>query len=376
MVRFLQFVSLAPVILFAALLIPTDASALTVDCTTAQTMLGQCNKGRSFQCQDCCGMAGYAEGSYQYDDCYSICTAKSTDGCVDSGSGGGSGGGNSCIHGSCSSSSECSSYYPVCNNGCCQERTGQTVTIRTPICNSSNSCTCEFIGGGAGDNFTTWLIKNCGVTTGSGNGLDSSFGFPQTDCETLATSTLGAVLEYGSTSLSYYNACSGYIRQTPSTITDTRSCTTCKTGYTRKSYAEVLAMTYGNDYISSDYSSWPCKYSVDTFSSASDVYVCVKMCTATYGNWASYATGYERRSVTRPTGCSNASSYQYRCAAGYYGSSTNGTSGCTKCPSVCNSVATTSTAGNTSLGGCCAAAGSRGTNAKGSFLLKNAVCAE
>lgn len=371
MKQYLRLFSLAFVMVFAVILAPTTASALTVDCSTAQIMLAKCYAGNKFECIECCTQ--YDENN---SDCQSICMTRSTDGCVDSGSGGGSGGGNSCMHGSCSSSSDCSSGYPVCNNGCCQERTGQTVTIKTPICNGSSACTCEFIGGGAGDNYETWLNRNCGVTDGSGSGLDSSFGFPQTDCQIIANSTLGAVLEYGSTS-SYYSACNGYIRQTPTAIADNlRSCTTCKTGYTRKSYAEVRTMTYGNDYISSDYSSWPCKYSVDTFSSASDVYVCVKMCTATYGNWEDLGTGYERRSVTRPTGCNNASSYQYRCAAGYYGSSSNGTSGCTKCPSVCDNVQTTSTAGsNTTVGTCCAAAGSRGTDAKGAFKLTSKTCA-
>ena len=52
-------------------------------------------------------------------------------------------------------------------------------------------------------------------------------------------------------------------------------------------------------------------------------------------------TGYERRTVCK-NGCGT---YEYRCAAGYYGKPTNDTSGCTKCPSSGN-VAGQSVAGS------------------------------
>lgn len=54
-------------------------------------------------------------------------------------------------------------------------------------------------------------------------------------------------------------------------------------------------------------------------------------------SYSNYSTGYQRQAV-RSCDCSSGTAtckttYQYRCAAGYYGSSTNGTSGCSKCTS-------------------------------------------
>ena len=56
-------------------------------------------------------------------------------------------------------------------------------------------------------------------------------------------------------------------------------------------------------------------------------------CTST--NWAAYGTGYQYRTLKTCNGTTGvcSSSTAYRCAAGYYGSSSNGTSGCTRCPS-------------------------------------------
>lgn len=52
------------------------------------------------------------------------------------------------------------------------------------------------------------------------------------------------------------------------------------------------------------------------------------------GNWTRVSAGYERRisrycTCDRTATCSQ--SYSYRCAAGYWGNTTNGTTGCTKC---------------------------------------------
>lgn len=54
-------------------------------------------------------------------------------------------------------------------------------------------------------------------------------------------------------------------------------------------------------------------------------------------SFSNYSTGYQRK-ANRSCDCSSGTAtckttYQYRCAAGYYGSSSNGTSGCTKCTS-------------------------------------------
>ena len=100
---------------------------------------------------------------------------------------------------------------------------------------------------------------------------------------------------------------------------------------------------------------------------------CVKNCTASNcasTNWVAKSTGYETRtyrscSATGTSGTCN-STTQYRCAAGYYGSSTNGTSGCTQCPQwtgvYTNSGKTTlargtSSAGTTAITGCYVAPG-------------------
>ncbi len=66
-------------------------------------------------------------------------------------------------------------------------------------------------------------------------------------------------------------------------------------------------------------------------------------------NWVSASAGYMSKS-TRSCGttfqeCGERT--QYQCAAGYYGASTNGTSGCTKCPSP-----GISPAGTTAVTGC------------------------
>lgn len=82
-------------------------------------------------------------------------------------------------------------------------------------------------------------------------------------------------------------------------------------------------------------------------------------------SWQAYGTGYQRY-TSKKCDCSGStatcqSTYSYQCAAGYYGSSTNGTSGCTKCPTATGIytdsarttlASTTSTDGTTSVTGC------------------------
>lgn len=55
-------------------------------------------------------------------------------------------------------------------------------------------------------------------------------------------------------------------------------------------------------------------------------------CTSDTG-WTYHKTGYVRR-ATRTCNCDGtcSASYRYACASGYYGSSSNGTSGCSLCP--------------------------------------------
>ena len=67
--------------------------------------------------------------------------------------------------------------------------------------------------------------------------------------------------------------------------------------------------------------------------------------------WAAVRVGYERRTVATCNCNTCSKSVQYRCAAGYYGTSTNGSSGCTPCPSL-DGVSATSSAGNKLIGNC------------------------
>ena len=73
--------------------------------------------------------------------------------------------------------------------------------------------------------------------------------------------------------------------------------------------------------------------------------------------WSAHSTGYQKGTYTRcsldtSTGmCDVTETTKYRCAAGYYGSSSNGTSGCTRCPSS-GGVYGTSVAGSTTITSC------------------------
>lgn len=50
-------------------------------------------------------------------------------------------------------------------------------------------------------------------------------------------------------------------------------------------------------------------------------------------NWTYYTTGYQKRTYRYcATSTECVSEEQYRCSGGYYGTSSNGTTGCTKCP--------------------------------------------
>lgn len=68
-------------------------------------------------------------------------------------------------------------------------------------------------------------------------------------------------------------------------------------------------------------------------------YACEKYCDSTNcatSAWSAFGTGYEKRMVrscssTGANGTCN-STAEYRCEKGYYGTSTNGTSGCSPCP--------------------------------------------
>ncbi|MDR1338124.1 MAG: hypothetical protein LBJ73_03815 [Rickettsiales bacterium] len=65
--------------------------------------------------------------------------------------------------------------------------------------------------------------------------------------------------------------------------------------------------------------------------------------------------GYERRIVTCGSGCPSFS--DYRCAAGYYGRSTNGLSGCESCKTATGNDNATSASGSIVIGNCYMPAG-------------------
>lgn len=87
-------------------------------------------------------------------------------------------------------------------------------------------------------------------------------------------------------------------------------------------------------------------------------------------DWSAGNTGYQRR-MKRLCNCSSGtatceSKYEYRCVAGYWGTSSNGTSGCSPCPGwsgvYTNSARTTNVRGTSSVGtteitGCYVASG-------------------
>lgn len=83
--------------------------------------------------------------------------------------------------------------------------------------------------------------------------------------------------------------------------------------------------------------------------------------------WSATGTaGYEKK-VTRTCSCNTCNaSTSYRCAAGYYGSSTNGTSGCTRCPSS-GGVYGTSAAGSTSVTSCYMPSGTNMSDTSGTY---------
>ena len=98
-----------------------------------------------------------------------------------------------------------------------------------------------------------------------------------------------------------------------SEMVGTTTCETCRSGYVRVS--RTFNATCATRPIRIDY------------------YTCLLACTNSNcksdTSWSSYGDGYERRILRE---CSDSTTckttYSYRCAAGYYGSSSNGTSGC------------------------------------------------
>lgn len=105
-------------------------------------------------------------------------------------------------------------------------------------------------------------------------------------------------------------------------LTEIKSCTSCPSGYTLKT------KTIADCCIEYKYGA------------------CIGNCSSTCGNntteWSTVKAGYETRVYEYCSGSTTCTKKtQYRCAAGYYGSSSNGTSGCTSCPSRLSGATTT-----------------------------------
>ena len=97
--------------------------------------------------------------------------------------------------------------------------------------------------------------------------------------------------------------------------------------------------------------------------------VCRKSCDGTCSDcttsaWTAGNTGYQKRTYAscNTATCVCTKRTQYRCAAGYYGTSSNGTSGCSRCPSNGSS-----TAGATAITSCYLPSGTTGSDSTGSY---------
>ncbi|MDE6481639.1 MAG: hypothetical protein K2L25_02345 [Alphaproteobacteria bacterium] len=87
--------------------------------------------------------------------------------------------------------------------------------------------------------------------------------------------------------------------------------------------------------------------------------------------WTAGNTGYEY-SVQCGSACD--ATKKYRCAKGYYGTSTNGTSGCTRCPASGGTYGTTASAGATSITSCYLPSGSSFSDSTGSGTIVGGNC--
>lgn len=82
----------------------------------------------------------------------------------------------------------------------------------------------------------------------------------------------------------------------------------------------------------------------------------LESCACDKWDWrATGIAGYQSRQTytcDESTDCKCVYNTEYRCAKGYYGTATSGTSGCTRCPAVNGVSGTTASAGTTSKSGC------------------------
>lgn len=146
-----------------------------------------------------------------------------------------------------------------------------------------------------------------------------------------------------------------------------KSCKTCPTGYTPE-FTDV-GWTYDDFCYNPDIEQ-------ELKNIQLEVNVCVKSCVSCTNcnsiDWTAYRTGYERR-INRDCECDGTctSTTQYRCAVGYYGTSTNGTSGCTRCPSSGGIYGTTAAAGSKNITSCYIPANQTMSDGTGEYVFTN-----
>lgn len=147
----------------------------------------------------------------------------------------------------------------------------------------------------------------------------------------------------------------------------------CNTGDTCNNY---IWSTMSNTFICPGLS---CKCRTQTYTCEHPCDM-IAMCTSkiviidgeTCGEWISASTGYEKTCYAicdddyELGTCNVTKGTKYRCAAGYYGSSTNGTTGCTRCPAS-GEIYGTSTAGSATVALCYLAPGTSLSDSTGTF---------
>lgn len=130
-----------------------------------------------------------------------------------------------------------------------------------------------------------------------------------------------------------------------------RHCTACDMGNVPSNEVAIQVPGYGTVYASHG-----CQF-----------YICDSSNCQNDTSWSTIRSGYQRKIARR---CSNnicVETNTYRCASGYYGTSTNGTSGCNRCP-LYNGYYGSSNAGTTSISGCYQPANRSFSDTSGTFV--------
>lgn len=114
-----------------------------------------------------------------------------------------------------------------------------------------------------------------------------------------------------------------------------KPCASCPSGYTLKKIAIEHCGLFQEQFMSCE---------------------CVCSDCTSDSSYTDAGTGYQKK-INRNCNCSSGTATcttttVYQCAVGYYGSSTNGTSGCTRCPSSGGTYGTTDAAGSKSITNC------------------------